>query len=189
MSIIKFAYTYLRERQSPLVLSLHLIILCLVIFQTIVSNLMRVGDNGEVSRNIIEYFGTYVHIGTGLFLFMIAFPFFYLELTRHGSAYFFPYAFGNFTQLKKDFDKLKRFELPEADAYGIAAVVQGLGMIALALVILSGIAWFLSWIYQAQWANSLKEFHKLLTGLIQAYLVGHGGMGILHIYTVQRRHD
>ena len=45
MSIIKFAHSYLRKRQSPLVMSLHLIILCLVIFQIIVSNLMRVGDN------------------------------------------------------------------------------------------------------------------------------------------------
>jgi len=67
-------------------------------------------------------------------------------------------------------------------AYGIAAIVQGLGFGALTLVILSGLTWFLSWIYMAPWANSIKELHESLTGLFEAYVVGHGGMGILHLF-------
>ena len=63
-----------------------------------------------------------------------------------------------------------------------AAIVQGLGLGALALVILSGATWFFSWIYMAPWADSVKEFHKLLTGLIEAYVLGHGGMGMLHLF-------
>jgi hypothetical protein len=31
-------------------------------------------------------------------------------------------------------------------------------------------------------SGSIKEFHELLTGLIEAYVVGHGGMGILHLF-------
>jgi hypothetical protein len=34
----------------------------------------------------------------------------------------------------------------------------------------------------APWADSIKEFHELLTGLIEAYVLGHGGMGMLHLF-------
>jgi len=47
---------------------------------------------------------------------------------------------------------------------------------------LSGVTWFLSWSYMAPWADSIKELHQLLTGLIEAYVVGHGGMGVLHLF-------
>ena len=182
MHIIHITQEYLRERQPPVVRFLHITILCLVLSQIIVSNFMGFTDNGEVSKKAVEYYGTWVHMGTGLSLLPIAFVFIYIELKRHGIKYFFPYFFGNFSQLKKDLQQLKQFELPEPSAYGIAAMVQGLGLGALTLVILSGLTWFLSWIYMAPWADSIKEVHKLLTGLIEVYVLGHGGMGILHLF-------
>ncbi len=181
MRIIHITLEYLRERQPPVVRFLHITILCLVLSQIIVSNFMGFTDNGEVSKKTIEYYGTSIHIGTGLFLLPIAFVFIYIELKRHGIKYFFPYLYGNYSQLKEDLQQLKQFKLPEPRAYGIAAMVQGLGLGALTLVILSGLTWFLSWIYMAPWADSIKEFHELLTGLIEAYVVGHGGMGLLHL--------
>lgn len=182
MRIIHITLEYLREQQPPLVRLLHIVILCLVLSQIIVSNFMGFADNGEISKKTVEYYGTWIHIGTGLSLLPITFIFVYIELKRHGIMYFFPYFYGNFSQLKKDIQQLKRFELPEASAYGIAAIVQGLGLGALTLVVLSGFTWFLSWIYMAPWAHSIKEFHELLTGLIEAYVVGHGGMGMLHLF-------
>jgi len=138
--------------------------------------------NGEISKKTVEYFGTWIHIGTGLSLLPITFIFIYIELKRHGITYFFPYCYGNFSQLKEDIQQLKQFKLPDPSAYGIAAIVQGLGLGALTLVVLSGLTWFLSWIYMAPWSDSIKEFHELLTGLIEAYIVGHGGMGMLHLF-------
>jgi cytochrome b561 len=182
MQIIHIALEYIRERQPPVVRILHITILCLVLSQIIVSNFMGFADNGEVSKKTIEYYGTWIHISTGLSLLPIAFVFIYVELKRHGIKYFFPYFCGNFFQLKEDLQQLRQFELPEPSAYGIAAIVQGLGLGALTLVILSGLTWFISWIYMAPWADSIKEFHELLTGLIEAYVVGHGGMGLLHLF-------
>ena len=182
MHIIQIALEYLGERQPPVVRNLHITILCLVLSQIIVSNFMGFTDNGEVSKKTIEYYGTWIHICTGLSLLPIAFVFIYVELKRHGIKYFFPYFYGNFSQLKEDLKQLKQFELPEPSAYGMAAIVQGLGLGALTLVILSGSTWFISWIYMAPWADSIKELHKLLTGLIEAYVVGHGGMGLLHLF-------
>lgn len=182
MHIIYKALEYLRERQPPVVRILHITILCLVLSQIIVSNFMGFTDNGEVSKNTIEYYGTWIHISTGLSLLPIAFVFIYVELKRHGIKYFCPYCYGNFFQLKEDLKQLKQFELPEPSAYGLAAIVQGLGLGALTLVILAGLTWFISWIYMAPWADSIRELHKLLTGLIEAYVVGHGGMGLLHLF-------
>ena len=182
MRIIHIMLEYLRERQPPAIRFLHLAILFFVISQIIVSNFMEFTDNGEVSRKAVDYYGTWLHIGTGLSLILITFVFIYIELRRHGIKYFFPYLYHDFSQLKKDFQQLIQFELPEPSDYGIAAIVQGLGMGAFTLVILSGLTWFLSWICMAPWADTIKEFHELLTGLIVVYVFGHGGMGILHIF-------
>lgn len=182
MLIIQITLKYFGERQPPMVRFLHITILCLVLSQIIVSNFMGFADNGEVSKKTVEYYGTWIHMCTGLSLLPITFVFIFIELKRHGFKYFFPYFYGNFSQIKKDLQQLKRFELPEPSAYGIAAIVQGLGFGALTLVILSGLTWFLSWFYMAPWANSIKELHESLTGLIEAYVVGHGGMGILHLF-------
>ena len=182
MGIIQITLEYLRERQPPVVRLLHITILCLVLSQIIVSNFMGFADNGEISKKTVEYYATWIHIGTGLSLLPITFIFIYIEIKRHGIMYFFPYVYGNFSQLKKDIQQLKQFKLPEPSAYGIAAIVQGLGLGALTLVVLSGFTWFLSWTNMAPWADSIKGFHELLTGLIEAYVVGHGGMGMLHLF-------
>ena len=182
MSIIQITLQYFRERQPPAVRLLHVIILCLVLSQILVSNFIGFDNNGEVSKKTFEYYGTWVHIGTGLSLMPFSFGFIYIELKRHGIKYFFPYLYGNFSQTKKDMQKLKEFKLPEPDAYGIAAIVKGLGLGALILVLLTGSFWFVSWIYMASWSNSIKQLHELSTGLIEAYVLGHGGMGLLHLF-------
>jgi cytochrome b561 len=182
MHFFHITWKYLRERQQPTIRFLHIIILCLVLSQIIVSNFMGFADNDEVSRQTIAYYGTWIHIYTGLSLFLIMLLFIFMELKHHGIKYFFPYLFGDFSHLKKDLQLLKQFKIPEPNAYGIATIVQGLGLSALTLVVSSGLTWFLVWIYLTPWADGIKELHELLTGLIEAYVIGHGGMGILHLY-------
>jgi hypothetical protein len=182
MNIIHITLEYFRERQPPAVRFLHIIILCLVLSQITVSNFMGFSADGAISTKPLEHYATWIHICTGLSLLPIALVFICIELKRHGMKYFFPYLYGNFFQIKKDLQQLKRFELPEANPYGMAAIVQGLGFGALALVILSGSGWFLSWIYGEPWANSVKALHISLTVLIEAYVIGHGAMGILHLF-------
>ncbi len=182
MNIIHITREYLRERQPPAIRFLHMIILCLVLSQITVSNFMGFTASGEISTKTIEHYATWIHICTGLSLLPITLVFIYIELKQHGIKYFFPYLYGDLSQLKKDLQQLKQFELPEPGACGIATIVQGLGFGALTLVVLSGFSWFLSWIYAAPWANTLKGLHESLTGLIEAYVLGHGGMGILHLY-------
>ncbi len=173
---------YMRERQSPTILVLHLIILLLVISQIISSEFVEIEDNGEISSNTLEYIGSWIHFITGMVLFPIALAFTFIELKTHGIKYFFPYLWKDYDQIKADFDQLKKFQLPESSPKGIAPVVQGLGMGALLLVLLSGLSWFLLWNSGVGFAESVMEVHELLTGLIETYIFAHGAMGLLHIY-------
>lgn len=174
---------YLRERQNPLIRSLHITIILLVLSQIIVSNFMEFSTSGEISSNTIEFYGTWMHILTGLVLFPIAVIFLVVELRQHGFKYFFPYLSGEFTQLANDIKQLVKFKLPEASDFGIAAIIQGLGLGALFLVLVSGLLWFITWNAGFSWAHDVKEVHEFFTGLVQAYMIGHGGMGILHIFS------
>jgi len=182
MRILELTRSYLSERQTPAVRVIHLVVLLLVISQILVSNFMGFDDNGEISRKGIEFYATWVHIITGLFIVPIALIFVIVELRSHGFGFFFPYLSGDVAQIKADLGQLRQFKLPEPEDKGLAAVVQGLGLGALILVLLTGMGWFISWRYHAPWAGEVKEVHEFLTGLIEAYVIGHGVMGLLHIY-------
>lgn len=187
MRLIHFTIEYLRERQSPPVLVLHITILCLVLSQIFFSNFMEISRGGEISRNPFQYYGTWIHINTGIVLLFMTIVFCFVELKRNGLEHFFPYMYGNFSQVIMDIGQLLKFKLPEPVSSGLAAVVQGLGMSALLLVVLSGAGWFISWVYMTAMTDLLKEIHETLTGLVVAYIIGHGGMGILHAYLTSKK--
>ncbi len=182
MQLIRVAKEYLRERQSPGIRFLHIAVLLMVISQIVVSNFAGFDDDGQISKKIVEYYGTWVHIITGLCLVPIALLFVFVELKSHGVKHFFPYLSGDHAQLKNDLMQLRQLTLPEPVSQGIASIVQGLGLGALLLVLLSGLTWFISWRYGASWSELVKDTHELLTGLVIAYIVGHGCMGVLHIF-------
>lgn len=187
MHIMRVAKEYLRERQSPAVRGLHIGVFFLVLSQIVVSNFIKFNKNGEISSSIVEYYGTWIHIISGIILIPIALIFVLFVMKGRGFKYFFPYFYGNYFQLKNDFMQLKQLKLPEPSAYGVASTVQGLGMSALFLVLLSGLIWFVSWSYGAPWSDVIKELHGLLTGLVIAYVVGHSSMGALHIFHIAKR--
>ncbi|EJD6083006.1 cytochrome b/b6 domain-containing protein, partial [Providencia rettgeri] len=86
----------------------------------------------------------------------------------------------DFKQIKEDINSLLAKKLPDSSPKGLAATVQGLGLGALSIVILSGIAWFILWLQQSPFALEARSIHKSLTILIEIYIYGHGGLGIIH---------
>ena len=186
--MFKTIRNYFTEKLTPLTRYLHYSILLLVLLQIVLSNFIEINDEGEIGQNIIEYYSTWAHISVGLLLVVLAlaFAFAMVELSKHGFSYFYPYLSGDITQLTSDLKKMKSLKIPEASPKGLAAVVQGLGIGALLLVALSGATWFILWSYNYVLASDAKEFHELLTGLIEAYVVGHGGMGLIHIYIASK---
>lgn len=180
--MIHVVFEYLRSRQSPKIRFLHILVLLAVISQIFVSNFIGFTSAGEIGGSALRFYGTWTHIITGITLLPIALIFTFLVMGAHGFRYFYPYLFGDFGQLKSDFDKLKKLELPDPEAGGLAAIVKGLGLGALFLALLSGLTWFISWKFNALWSLGARETHMFLVGFIEAYIVGHGGMGLLHIY-------
>lgn len=103
-----------------------------------------------------------------------------LCFNQRGFRYFYPYLWGDFKQIKEDINSLLAKKLPDSSPKGLAATVQGLGLGALSIVILSGIAWFILWLQQSPLALEARSIHKSLTILIEIYIYGHGGLGIIH---------
>ena len=186
MNIFNTTKQYLQERQTRSVSILHVAIIVLISSQLIVSNFMAFSDTGDISSNTIEFYGTWLHIITGLFLIPVAITFLIVELRRHSLKHFFPYLYGEFTQLGGDIKHLLKFKLPEASDYGIAGSIQGLGLGALFLVLFTGLLWFITWNANLSWSDDIEDLHKLLTGLVQAYMIGHGVMGVLHIFVYSK---
>lgn len=168
-------WAYLGELQGRHTRMVHAILAILVILQITNSNFMHVHSHLHVFN-----WATWVHIvmgiTTGFFLCVLMGTVF----IKRGFQYFYPYLFGDFKQLQSDIKQLLKRQLPEATPGGLAAIVQGLGLGALTLVALSGIMWFIAWHYHWGIAHDIKETHETLTGLIEAYIIGHGGMGVLH---------
>jgi cytochrome b561 len=180
--MLKTIRNYFGEKLTPSVRYLHYSILFLVLLQIILSNFIKINDDGAIGQNAIEYYSTWAHISVGLSLLLLAIVFTVVEFSKHGSSYFYPYLSGDLSQLKSDLSKLKSLEVPNASPKGLAAVIQGLGLGAILLVAISGTTWFVLWLYDLALANDVKEIHQLLTGLIEAYIIGHGGMGLMHIF-------
>ncbi len=185
--MLKTIKDYFNEKLPPVIRYCHFLIIFLVIAQILISEFIHVDKAGKLEQQGITYFATWTHIGIGLFMVAIASIFTIIELRKHGFAYFFPYLFGDFEQIKSDIRALTHFNLPEATAKGLAATVQGLGIGALLLVVFSGLAWFILWQSGSPFAHEIAELHELLTGLIEAYIIAHGALGILHIYHAYKK--
>ena len=180
--MLKTIRNYFTVKLTPLMRYLHYSILLLVLLQIILSNFIEINDEGVIGQNLIENYSTWAHISIGLLLVVLALAFTMIELSKHGLSYFYPYLSGDITQITSDLRKLKSLQIPDASPKGLAAVIQGLGIGALLLVVLSGATWFILWSYNPTQASDAKEFHEIFTGLIEVYVIGHGGMGLIHIY-------
>jgi len=182
MSPITLVKNYFQEKMPPAIRHLHIIIMLLIVAQIIISNFIEVERDGKIGTEFIEFYATWLHFIVGLLLVPLIITFVALEFKRYGFSYFFPYLNGNFAQLLNDIKQLLSFKLPEAKPYGLAAIIQGLGLGAVLLVVGSGLTWFIGWNVGASWEHDIKELHELLTGLVEAYLIGHGVVGVLHIW-------
>ncbi len=182
MRVFRSIWGYFKQTQPPAVRVLHAVILILVICQLVSSNFIEFDKAGRIVATPVHFIGTWTHIATGLTLVPITLVFVIVELLRRGLFDFFPYLQGDFAQVRSDLAALKQRRLPEASPRGLAAIVQGLGLGAVLITLLAGLTWFVLWRYGVPWAGTVRAIHATLTGLVEAYIVGHGGMGLLHIF-------
>ncbi|HGO4211777.1 TPA: cytochrome b/b6 domain-containing protein [Klebsiella pneumoniae] len=180
MKLVMSFINYLTSIQTKPVRNLHVAIALLVVFQIINSNGIQNAAFSFIDAWQLKYFFNWLHIFSGFTLLILSVMLVVLCFKNRGFKYFYPYLWGDFQQIKMDLLLLTKRELPDASAKGIAACVQGLGLGALLLVIISGITWFLLWRISSPFAVDILNLHKNLTSLIEIYIVAHGSMGVLH---------
>lgn len=187
MNLFKSIWCFLGKYQTAKIRALHFLMLVLVITQIIISNWM-VGTKSTTIPGISgEYIFTWMHILIGFTLFFLSLSLIFTCLKERGVKHFYPYLWGDFKQIKIDINQLIKFKLPDSTPTGLAATVQGLGLGALSIVIISGITWFFLWIQGAPLANEARNIHKSLTILIEIYIYGHGGLGFIHFVVWYRK--
>ncbi|EMX6369758.1 cytochrome b/b6 domain-containing protein [Enterobacter hormaechei] len=176
----------LPHRDTPFFRVLHIIVAVLILLQIISSNLT---ESDALSDYTLTGFVTWFHIVSGLSLIALGVVMLVWMLTQRGFRYYFAWLTLNFRGVIEDIKMLMSFRLPEAHAGGIAALVQGLGVLALLGVALCGGFWFaLNTIPGASpvLTETILHLHKFLTVFIETYFWVHGAMGLLHIFLTIR---
>ena len=152
--------------QPPLLRVLHAVVVCMVLLQ-VLTHLLGLGT---------------MHMVFGLALCVLGFGLIACGLGMRGPRHYFPYLWGDMAQLTKDIAAIRSGKLIIAPRpKGLACVVQGLGMGALSMSLLTGLWWFRTWQLGTP-SHLAATLHGLFVWLLLAYAVGHGGMAMGHFF-------
>ncbi|MBZ6386760.1 cytochrome b/b6 domain-containing protein [Pantoea piersonii] len=176
----------LSHQGNSVIRTLHIIVAVLVLAQIINSNLTEREALGQLSLQGIV---TWLHVISGFGLLFCGFIMLYWMLTQRGFLYYFSWVRLDFRGIAEDFSMLRQFRLPEAHTGGIAAIVQGLGVLSLLGVAACGGLWFfLNIIYgpDSVLTHQILHLHKFLTVFIETYFWAHGAMGVVHFFLTFR---
>lgn len=172
----------LPHRDTPFFRMLHIIVAVLILFQIINSNLIESEALGDFTLTGIV---TWLHAISGFALITLGIVMLVWMLRQRGFRYYFAWLALDFHGVAEDIKKLISLRLPEAHAGGIAALIQGLGVLALLGVALCGGFWFVLNTTigpSSVLTHDVLHFHKFLTVFIETYFWAHGAMGLFHIF-------
>ena len=94
---------------------LHIAIAILVITQILNSNGMGFTPTQQVRSDLLTEFFTWMHIAIGITLLCLCVALVVYCLATRGFRYFYPYLWGDFTQIRRDLKTITRFKLPESE--------------------------------------------------------------------------
>ncbi|KXF80810.1 cytochrome b/b6 domain-containing protein [Enterovibrio coralii] len=161
----------------------HLAVVVWVIGQLLSSFAMHVhGDTPASALTFIDKF----HMYSGIALAPVALVFCGVILKRRSVSNMYPWLSLDFSVIKDDLQTLLKLQLPEARPKGLAATVEGLGLLALLLAIATGVTWYVFFSLDGS-APLLLSIHKTAVGAIEAYLYGHGIFALLHLVDWMRK--
>ncbi|WP_288654393.1 MULTISPECIES: cytochrome b/b6 domain-containing protein [Pantoea] len=173
---------YLPHSYAPFFRALHIAIALLIAGQIINSNFIEAEALNSAGLPALV---TWLHAISGLLLLVLGAILLTWMLTQRGIKWYYPWIFFRFDQIERDIHQIVRLRLPAASNGGLAATVQGLGVIALLLVASSGGVWLAAERYFPAYysdAELILHWNKLLTTFVEIYLYSHGCMGLIHIF-------
>ncbi|MEC4724375.1 hypothetical protein HWQ46_02280 [Shewanella sp. D64] len=173
---ISFLFAHLPKTEKWL----HALILFWVLWQLLLSFGMHIqGDTPFGKITVIDK----LHIYGGLGLFILTIIFFSTLLNRRKVADLYPWLSGNLHGLKSDLHTLLSRRLPDPTPGGLAATIEGLGLLALLLAVFTGLLWYSSISLGLSISPDLLAIHKTCVGAIELYFYGHGTFAFLHLLT------
>lgn len=161
----------------------HLLVVIWVITQVVSSATMNV--HGNTPPTEFDAFDKF-HIYSGMLLIPTALLFCIIIIRRRSFHDMYPWIWGDFSTIKQDIRTLSQFTLPKAHPRGLAATVEGLGLLALVLALATGSTWWLL-ITADNTAPIALSIHKMAVGAIELYLYGHATFAVLHLLQAVRR--
>ncbi len=120
------------------------------------------------------------HIELGLLLVPFICIFLFASFKRRGCKYFFPYLWGESTQLRKDIQQLKAGHIPAPRPGGLPGVIQGVGFIFFFLTVFFGFIWYLLWVPYTKFSVNFLDLHRYTAYVLGIYVIGHGYMALRH---------
>ncbi|KKD60246.1 hypothetical protein RN22_11840 [Grimontia sp. AD028] len=163
---------------------LHFTTISWVIFQLLTSAGMHVSKDATVYHlTLIDH----IHMYGGIGLLLFSMVFFVTVVNRRPITDMYPWLFGNFTVIKADLLILRTGRLPEPKPAGLAAMVEGLGLLALMLATVTGTLWAIAMLMENPLSPDFLAIHKTAVGAIEAYIWGHGLFALLHLIIWWRR--
>lgn len=200
------------HRHQPLkrTRALHAYILVTVTLQFLSAPLIKFDIASNVSATWYFAIGTWFHLINGIGLFVVTIVFAYQVLHRKGLHWMYPYLFGNVRVLREDIVKLlqvrftirkspdidratrafiilEQLNLPRPRPASLAAAVQGGGIALQFLMVVFGVLFFAAWIKGLDIAWDFIAIHRILAIPFFLFYLGHGPMGIIHIFNLQAR--
>lgn len=127
----------------------------------------------------------HVWIGYGVTFFLIC-QWVLLSLKRYQfvRSHVFPYHFEGKQCILSDLKLLFKGRLPPTGARsGISGLVEGLGLFLMTLMATTGLVFHFAAVYDATHLSSMiifREVHNFFSGFVWAFVIGHGGMAVLH---------
>ena len=129
----------LPHRDTPFFRALHISVAVLVLLHIINSYFTESEALGDVN---LAGFMTWFHVISGFTLIALGIVMLIWMLTQRGFHYYFAWLTLDFRGMAADLKTLIALRLPDAHAGGVAAFIQGLGVLALLGVALCGGLWF-----------------------------------------------
>ena len=148
---------------------IHLLVVFFVILEFVLIGLE------DVLPRALHY-----HKFIGMGLCVLALAMLAYSFILRGVKYFYPYFWGDLTQLKSDFAQSLKFKIVPLRPMGLAAAVRGLGFIALFLTLSFGLITVFLW-------RGAGDFHGFSASLLMIYLLCHGGMALVRFVIWEKK--
>ncbi|ARD23572.1 MULTISPECIES: cytochrome b/b6 domain-containing protein [Shewanella] len=159
---------------------LHVIVVALSIFLVVTSPWILIGSRLRAKASIWDS----LHVYLGLVAAIFGLLFLLKNLLNGHWRQFFPWLTLDFGQLVQEIKQIPQGRLPSSGGKGIFSIVEGIGLVLMALVSITGIAWF---VYQGS-SDALmwRKYHIMFAQGFVGFLVIHIIFAAFHIIDMVR---